>query len=316
MKFYLLFIFFTIFSFTSFQSQTIMGDNNSDGCVNLDDILNVLSTYGQCLDECGVPNGGNLTCLDECGVPNGDNSTCLDECGVPNGDNSSCLDECGVPNGDNSMCLDACGVPNGDNSSCTDCFDVLNGDGLVTHEGYDYFTVLIGNQCWFSENCRYLPEVSPSSATSVTEPYYYVYGYQGTDITAAKSSENYETYGVLYNWPAVTTEGICPSGWHIASDEDFTQLTDYLGGEAVAGYAMKSADGWNGSDSSGFNCLPAGNSAPGGYFLNIDDFTFLWCASETTVDKAWSRHLTPSYDYVSRADYLHSFGFSARCVRD
>ncbi len=42
---------------------------------------------------------------------------------------------------------------------------------------------------------------------------------------------NYETYGVLYNWPAVMTEGICPSGWHIPSDEEFTQLTDFLGGE-------------------------------------------------------------------------------------
>lgn len=62
MKYYLLFFTFTIFSFTSFQAQTIFGDTDSDGCVNLDDILNVLSTYGQCLDECGVPNGDNSTC--------------------------------------------------------------------------------------------------------------------------------------------------------------------------------------------------------------------------------------------------------------
>ena len=56
-------------------------------------------------------------------------------------------------------------------------------------------------------------------------------GYEGTDVAAAKSTANYETYGVLYNWPAVMTEGICPSGWHIPSDEEFTQLTDFLGGE-------------------------------------------------------------------------------------
>ncbi len=76
-----------------------------------------------------------------------------------------------------------------------------------------------------------LPEVSPSSEGSETDPYYYVYGYEGTDVASAMSTSNYATYGVLYNWPAVMTEGICPSGWHIPSDEEFTQLTDFLGGE-------------------------------------------------------------------------------------
>jgi hypothetical protein len=115
--------------------------------------------------------------------------------------------------------FDECGAPNGNNSTCfTGC-----GDGIM-HEGFDYETVQIGDQCWFSENCRYLPEVSPSNEGSETEPYYYVYDYQGTDVAAAKATSNYETYGVLYNWPAVMTEGICPSGWHIPSDGEFTEL--------------------------------------------------------------------------------------------
>ena len=78
-------------------------------------------------------------------VLNGDNSTCIDECGIPNGDNSTCADDCGVPYGDNSTCFTTCGDD-------------------IEHEGYDYSTVQIGDQCWFRENCRYLPEVSPSSA--------------------------------------------------------------------------------------------------------------------------------------------------------
>ncbi|MDA0732641.1 MAG: hypothetical protein O2837_07255, partial [Bacteroidetes bacterium] len=77
---------------------------------------------------------------------------------------------------------------------------------LVSHDGYDYSTVLIGDQCWFAENCRYLPEVSPSNEGNTTDPYYYVYGYEGTDVAAAMSTSNYATYGVLYNWPAVMTE--------------------------------------------------------------------------------------------------------------
>ena len=207
-------------------------------------------------DECGVCGGNNSTCeLDDCGVPYGDNSTCdLDECGVPNGDNSTCLDECGVPNGDNSTCFTSCGDD-------------------MSHEGYNYSTVLIGEQCWFSENCRYLPEVSDPSINSTTEPHYSVYGYTGTDVTAAQATSNYETDGVLYNWPAVMTEGICPSGWHIPSDEEFTELTDFLGGESVAGGKMKEAglDHWNSpntgaTNSSGWTGLPGGYRYSGGAF--------------------------------------------------
>ena len=141
-----------------------------------------------------------------------------------NGSSARCVidytDECGVLNGDNSTCLDECGVPNGDNSTCG-CDGVPN--YVVTHQGYAYSTVQIGDQCWFSENCRYLPEVSYPSIDSPTDPYYYVYGYEGTDVASAMSTSNYATYGVLYNWPAVMTEGICPSGWHIPSDEEFTR---------------------------------------------------------------------------------------------
>ncbi|MDG2363717.1 MAG: fibrobacter succinogenes major paralogous domain-containing protein, partial [Flavobacteriales bacterium] len=133
---------------------------------------------------------------------------------------------------------------------------------FVSHEGYDYSTVQIGEQCWFSENCRYLPEVSPSSEGSETDPYYYVYGYEGTDVASAMSTSNYETYGALYNWSAVMANGgslLCPSGWHIPSDGEFTELTDFLGGVGVAGGKMKEAgyEHWNspntgGTNSSGF----------------------------------------------------------------
>ena len=178
-------------------------------------------------------------------------------------------------NGDNSTCADDCGIPNGDNSTCfTSCGDDIE------HESYNYSTVLIGDQCWFSENCRYLPVVSSSSASSgggssENSPYFYVYGYEGTDASAAMATENYDTYGVLYNWPAVMTEAICPSGWHIPSDAEFTQLTDFLGGEGVAGGKMKEAgyDHWNSpntgaTNSSGFTGLPGGYRDTGGFSWN------------------------------------------------
>ncbi len=305
--------------------------NGDNSCL---DACGVPNGDNSCLDACGVPNGDNSTCLDECGVPNGDNSTCTDACGVVNGDNS-CLDQCGVPNGDNSTCLDACGVVNGDNSTCTDNCGVVNGTNdciacgdLISHEGYDYSTVQIGEQCWFSENCRYLPEVSPVSAYSSSDPYYYVYGYQGSDVTAAQATNNYATYGVLYNWPAVMTEDICPSGWHIPSDGEFTQLTNFLGGESGAGYAMKSTSGWynggNGSNSSGFTGLPSGHrwshTDPDGndyYGFSSIGSDCYWRAS--SVSGIWSlgRILYNFSDNVSPNHLIYrDAGGSARCVRD
>ena len=225
------------------QAQTLSSDNNNDGCVNLDDILNVLSEFGLC---------SSFACGD-----------------------------------------------------------------LLSHEGYEYSTVQIGDQCWFSENCRYLPEVSPSSQGSETDPYYYVYDYQGTDVEAAKGTLNYLTYGVLYNWPAVMTEDICPSGWHIPSDEEFTELTDFLGGENVAGGKMKSHVAWdndgNGSNSSGWTGLPGGVRSS---VFSFDGSRGYWWSASESGSYSWRRSLRGYFDIVYRGSNLRDLGFSARCVRD
>jgi uncharacterized protein (TIGR02145 family) len=334
-------------------------DYDANGVIGVDDLLGILSTFGDTWDSGDVIVGctylyaveynpsanvddGSCTFLPDCaGVLNG--TSVVDECGVCGGDNSTCLDECGVPNGDNSTCLDECGVPNGDNSSCADCAGVANGTSvvdecgtcdadasndcalscgdLVSHEGYDYSTVLIGDQCWFAENCRYLPEVSPSNEGNISDPYYYVNGFEGADVIAAQATDNYSTYGVLYNWPAVMTEGICPSGWHIPTDGEFTELTDFLGGEDVAGAKMKEAgyDHWDApntgaTNSSGWTGLPGGYRYSGGfsYYGYYGDW---WSASESGSN-SWRRVLNDYSDSVLRGSSTRAIGFSARCVRD
>jgi uncharacterized protein (TIGR02145 family) len=153
-----------------------------------------------------------------------------------------------------------------------------------------------------------------NSIDSTTEPYYYVYGYEGSTVSEAQATANYETYGVLYNWPAVMTEGICPSGWHIPSDEEFTELTNFLGGESVAGGKMKDDVQWNGSNSSGFTGLPGGYRDSGGFDYNGNHGNW-WSASESG-SVSWIRSLLFNVGWVSR-DYDYPFyGFSARCVRD
>jgi len=215
---------------------------------------------------------------------------------------------------------------------CLDVEEFMCGDN-INHDGYDYSTVQIGEQCWFSENCRYLPVVSPSNEGSETSPYYYVYDYEGTDVAAAQTTDNYATYGVIYNWPAVMEPGICPSGWHIPTDLEWQTMEMALGmSEAEAadtgyrgtdeGYQMKSSSGWNddngssgnGSNSSGFTGLPGGYRYSGGFGGNGNG-GYWWSASESGSN-SWVRELDDGHDDVYRYNFIRNYGFSARCVRD
>ncbi len=108
-------------------------------------------------------------------------------------------------------------------------------------DGNRYRAVQIGDQCWLAENLRYLPSVSPISRRALwkpwqsvqnnsrTQPYYYVYGYHGRSVAEAKTTAHYRDYGVLYNWPAALAA--CPTGWHLPSDEEWTQLVNHLMGQ-------------------------------------------------------------------------------------
>jgi uncharacterized protein (TIGR02145 family) len=201
------------------------------------------------------------------------------------------------------------------------------GDMLVDErDGNAYATVQIGDQCWMAENLAYLPQVSPSSQGSNSDPYYYVYGYEGTDVNAAKATDNYNHYGVLYNWPASLSA--CPEGWHLPTDTEWTVLTGYLGGESVAGGKMKSTrtapephPRWNSpntgaTNSSGFSALPGGGRSTGGSFDDAGHHGYWWSSSEFAGSNAWYRHLSYVYAQVGRYGYNKSLGFSVRCLKD
>ena len=110
------------------------------------------------------------------------------------------------------------------------------------------------------------------------------------------------------------SEGICPSGWHIPSDGEFTQLSDFLGGVLVAGGKMKDNIQWNGTNSSGWSGLPGGLSDSGGFFdVGLDGYW--WSASESG-SYSWRRVLVDYSVSVYRNLDDRDNGFSARCVRD
>lgn len=211
-----------------------------------------------------------------------------------------------------------------------------------SRDGKSYATVKIGDQWCFAENLAWLPAVSPPQAGSETIPYYYVYGYLGADVDEARATDNYATYGVLYNWPAATggapgsdanpsgVQGACPTGWHLPGDAEWKQLEIFLGLTSVQadaigwrgtnqGTQMKATEGWsnlgNGTNSSGFTALPGGVQG-GGTFSSLGGVGHWWSASEYSAHQAWKRRLNYDITAVQRYYEYKNGGHSIRCVRD
>lgn len=204
-----------------------------------------------------------------------------------------------------------------------------------TRDGKVYRTVTIGKQVWIAENLKYLPSVVGPDSGSREKPFYYVYGYDGTSTNAAKATSNFTTYGVLYNWPAAMNgatsskanpsgvQGICPKGWHLPSDDEWTELTDYLGGTSVAGGKLKE-DGtihWyspnaGASNSSGFTALPGGYRFTHGYFDDIGVYGTWWSATEDRSFEAikWNAY----YKGISLVKIVSDkqAGHCVRCLKD
>lgn len=128
-------------------------------------------------------------------------------------------------------------------------------------------------------------------------------------------------YGKLYNWYAVNDpRGLAPEGWKIPSDEDWTLLTDHLGGEEVAGGKMKSKSGWaesgNGTNESGFSGLQGGYRGYTGTFGHVGKYGNWWSSTEYTRINALVRFLDYGNGYVYSDFKNKGKGYSVRCLRD
>jgi|GEM_PF-1298509 len=166
-------------------------------------------------------------------------------------------------------------------------------------DGKEYKTVLIGTQIWMAENLAFRPATGN----------YWAYDNDPRNVAA---------FGYLYDW--ATANKVCPAGWHLPSDSEWTRLTDFLGGEDKAGTKMKSRTGWkdngNGTDESGFSGLPGGHSFGYVSFHSIGDFGYWWSSSEPYTGGAWNRNLIYNDGSVYRNHGDKSNGFSVRCLRN
>ena len=211
--------------------------------------------------------------------------------------------------------------------------DILLPEPMVFTDGRDgrsYSASKIGDQIWMVENLAYLPAVSPPDWESESLELYYVYGYAGTDVSQARGSINYSTYGVLYNWPAAMNA--CPDGWHLPADDEWKALEIYLGmdpGDAnqvrwrltgEVGRKLKKMSGWdsqgNGDNSSGFNAVPGGSRGAGGNFSGIGMYCNFWSSTLNSISLPWNRFLSYENIGVSRYGWNNSLGFSVRCLKN
>jgi uncharacterized protein (TIGR02145 family) len=119
-------------------------------------------------------------------------------------------------------------------------------------------------------------------------------------------------------------QGICPTGWHLPTDGEWTTLTDYLGGISVAGGKMKetgtahwSPPNTGATNSSGFTALPGGYRNYVGSFNYLTYNAFFWSSSHYGATSAWSRSLYYNFEYVTRDYYNNTlYGFSVRCLQN
>jgi uncharacterized protein (TIGR02145 family) len=207
--------------------------------------------------------------------------------------------------------------------SCKKDEDTVIRDG----DGNIYTSVKIGSQIWMTENLKttsyrngdLIGTTTPASkdiSSESTPAYQWVYDGNDNNITE---------YGRLYTWYVIKDpRGVCPAGWHVPSDAEWSVLGSYLGGDNAAGGKLKEAGTahWMSpntaaDNSTGFTALPSGFRYSNGTFSDAVLACTFWTSTEYDNEYPWLRDLYAIESYLNRYyGYGKSFGFSVRCLKD
>ena len=233
----------------------------------------------------------------------------------------------------------------------TDAQPCPNTPTVTDYDGVVYNTVMIGNQCWTKGNLRstHYADGTPLEAgnaqttnvQSKNNPYYF---------HANGGAQNDGFFGLLYNWKAVMgaaassaanpsqIQGICPNGWHVPSDAEFTQLTDYIGtysdyrcGRGSMSFAKalaSTSEFWNdfdedcsvgylvsGNNATGFSAQPAGGWDSNSYY-GYRQSAYFWTSTAYNNDTAYNRSVYYDKDYVDIFANPKYTAHSVRCLKD
>ena len=209
-----------------------------------------------------------------------------------------------------------------------------------SRDGQTYKTVKIGDQWWMAENLNY----DPGQGVFGDSTYDWSWCYGKRDN---KDSSTCDMLGRLYTWAAAidsiklakdsihpldcgyekkcdlvgSVQGVCPNGWHLPSDAEWSVLFSTVGELSIAGKALKSQSGWNrngnGVDAFGFAALPAGYRNFAGRYYYYGYNAFFWSSTEYySGDYRVSIMYLSEADDASLDDYSKGLGFSVRCLKN
>ncbi len=181
---------------------------------------------------------------------------------------------------------------------------------LVDIDGNVYSTAVIGTQHWMAENLKVTKYRNGDNITHITTNSSWSSNTDGAYGYYNNNTDNIDTYGMLYNWYAVDNssgQNICPQGWHVPTETEFSALSTYLGSNA--------ATQLNESGSTGFNAVLAGLRVYyTGAYSNLGNYTYFWTSSTSSSSST-------TYQYISSSAFgsgntVKTYGFSIRCLED
>jgi uncharacterized protein (TIGR02145 family) len=205
--------------------------------------------------------------------------------------------------------------------------DIVSNPGEgVTFNGHQYPSIVLGNgQEWMAENLRTSLYANGDPIPNVLDGSQWLSLITGAWVYNENDSQYDNPYGKLYNWYAVNdSRNVCPIGWHVPSDLEWTSLIDYCGGDSIAGGKLKMVglEHWIAPNSAATNEIGFQGLPSGGRSFNPPTFTGigvdgpLWSSDESSNTNAWTRNLMCTNGYVNRHGTPKYFGLAVRCVRD
>ena len=187
-----------------------------------------------------------------------------------------------------------------------------------------YKTKNIGSQTWMAENLNY--KTTNSYCYNDSAKYCEKYGRLYTWATVMDSAGKWSSNGKGCSFdnkcsPTYPVRGICPSGWHLPTNNEFETLFNTVGGQSIAGEKLKSTSGWygnigNGTDAYSFTALPTGYRNDNGYFDYEELYTYFWSSTEASGSSAYYMRLRSTSASSDLKTIFKNNALSVRCIKD
>jgi uncharacterized protein (TIGR02145 family) len=357
MKTKIYFFALAVISTFGLQAQTIMNIHQSNGIVlqiplntidsitytipNPGNLATLTSTVASSITNTSAISGGNIT--NDGGTLITQRGICFSSSPSPTTANTTIISGSGIGSFTSNLtgltssttyyirayATNSSGTAYGNEVSFT---TTAGGVGIVTtpgagvaFDGYTYSSIVFVNgQELMAENLRTTSYANGDPIPNLTNDTQWGSLNIGSWAHYNNDSQYENPYGKLYNWYAVNdSRNICPSGWHVPSDAEWTVIIDNLGGESVAGGKMKSigtqywvSPNTDATNVSGFSGLPGGIRISSGDFVSIGGNGLWWSSTTSNSGSAWYRYINYNFGIVYRNFSVVNSGFSIRCLKD